>query len=154
MPDALALWHALCAGTGRHLLGLPGFWQRQTVSPKSWIPGRKLRISNCSPESQKKEQVSPPGCLRKYFTCLQGRYFSDVFFLASVNLSFTRTPGGETCSAWVLLEIFYVSAGQIFFRCILSGIWLIYHLPGHQAEKLVPPGCGRINLRLTAGCGS
>ncbi len=54
-------WQALCSGTGRHLLGLPGFFVRQEVCPKSWISGRKLRISNCSPESQKKEKVSPPG---------------------------------------------------------------------------------------------
>ncbi len=60
MPDALALFHALCSGTGRHLLGLPGFRQRQAVCPKSCILSRKLRISNCSPESQKKEKVSPP----------------------------------------------------------------------------------------------
>ena len=60
MPDALALRHALCSGTGRHLLGLPGFFMRQIVSPKSWISGRKLRISNSSSESQKKEKVSPP----------------------------------------------------------------------------------------------
>ncbi len=58
MPDALALWHALSSGTGRHLLGLQRFWQRYIVSPKSCASGRKLRISNCSSESQKKEKVS------------------------------------------------------------------------------------------------
>ena len=78
VPDALALWHALCAGTGRHLLGLPGFWQRQTVSPKSWILSRKLRISYCSPESQKKEKVSPPGCYWMNLMYLSGRRFSDA----------------------------------------------------------------------------
>ena len=64
MPDAPALRHALCSGTGRHLLGLPGFCMQQAVSPKSWVSGRKLRISNCSAESQKKEKVSPPGWYR------------------------------------------------------------------------------------------
>ena len=77
MPDALALRHALCSGTGRHLLGLPGFNQRQTVSPKSWVWGRKLRISNCSPESQKKENISLPGWYRMNFTCLPGYRFPD-----------------------------------------------------------------------------
>ncbi len=60
MPDALALWQALCSGSGRHLLGLQSFFMRQTVCPKSWIQSRKLRISNSSPESQKKEKDSPP----------------------------------------------------------------------------------------------
>ena len=78
MPDALTLWHALCSGTGRHLLGFPGSLMRQAVSPKSWIPGRKLRISNCSPESQKKEQVSPPGCYRMNFIFLSGYWFPDA----------------------------------------------------------------------------
>ena len=59
-------WHALCSGTGRHLLGLRNFWLRKTVCPKSWISGRKLRSSNCSPESQKKEKVSPPGVRLTY----------------------------------------------------------------------------------------
>ncbi len=59
-------WQALCSGTGRHLLGLLCYWLRQTVSPKSWVWGRKLRISNCSPESQKKEKVSPPGVRAVY----------------------------------------------------------------------------------------
>ena len=44
-------WQALCSGAGRHLLGLRRFMQRKAVCPKSWLWGRKLRISNCSPES-------------------------------------------------------------------------------------------------------
>ena len=74
------LYAAALAGT---FWGFRGFAWRQTVCPKSWLSGRKLRISNCSPESQKKEKVSPPGWYRKYFTYLSGSHFSDVFSLAS-----------------------------------------------------------------------
>ena len=87
-------WQALCSGTGRHLLGLPGFVWRQTVSPKSWLRGKKLRISNCSTESQKKEKVSPPGWYWLNFLYLSGCWFSDVCGVTEKGKSFSaRRPG-------------------------------------------------------------
>ena len=76
-------WHALCFGTGRHLLGLPGFCMQQAVSPKSWVSGRKLRSSNCSAESQKKKNSSLPGWCRMNFTCIPGFHFQDLQNTAS-----------------------------------------------------------------------
>ena len=96
MPDTLAFWHALCFGTGRHLLGLPGSFMRRTVCPKSCVSGRKLRISNCSPESQKKEKVSPPGWYRMNFMYMSGTGFQvrvmiwqpDVYFVTGGRMDF------------------------------------------------------------------
>ncbi len=53
-------------------MGLPGFFMRQAVCPKSWVSGRKLRISNSSLESQKKEKVSPPRLILVNLICLSG----------------------------------------------------------------------------------
>ncbi len=100
-------WHALCSGTGRHLLGLLCFLQRKAVCPKSWIPGRKLRSSNCSPESQKKETVSPPGCywlrlcicLAAVSGCVKQPGIFGRLFLRAVRLT-KPAPGSGRIKSW------------------------------------------------------
>ena len=47
--------------------------------PKSCLSGRKLRISNSSTESQKKEKVSPPGWYRMNFMYLYATAFRTCF---------------------------------------------------------------------------
>ena len=141
MPDALALWHALCSGTGRHLVGLPGFRQQQSVSPKSWISGRKLRISNCSPESQKKEKVSPPRLVLdelNLYVCLDaifqtysenteaGRVFfhsrlSAAFVLRSASMMFLLPQPGR---AGRLLCHRQPEAGQIYKNSLMPSMYL------------------------------
>ena len=86
VPDALAFWYALCCGTDRHLLGLLRFWQRYTVCPKSWELSRKLRSSNCSAESQKKEKVSPPRLLLAEFYLPVQLLFSVQECVRQINM--------------------------------------------------------------------
>ena len=88
------------------------------MSPKSWLLSRKLRISNCSPESQKQENVPPPGCYRINFTCLSEYPFSDT------GRNLTEYPAGCHAS---------------------EHIWKIES--GHT-RKIHPAGCDRINILL------
>ena len=101
MPDALALRHVLCFGTGRHLLGLPGFYMRQAVCPKSCVSGRKLRISNCSPESQKKEKVSPPRLVLDEFY-KPVRLALDVWVMGVSSRMFSRQVPLSGIQAYIL----------------------------------------------------
>ena len=70
MPWRLETLYVLAlAGT---FWGFQVFGSRQAVCPKSYVSGRKLRISNSSPESQKKEKCLRLAVFWIYFTCLPG----------------------------------------------------------------------------------
>ncbi len=92
MPDALAFWYAVCCGTGRHLLGLPGFFMRQPESPKSCASGRTLRTFSFFPESHQKEQVlHPPGCGRINV------WIPELQYTAGKQLPGQNIYSGSTC---------------------------------------------------------
>ena len=101
VPDAIAFWHVFSSGTGRHLLGLPGFFMRQTVCPKSWVSGRKLRISNSSLESQKKEKVSPPGW---YWLNLCALFRQESASVTMKNIKNARIPAAGLAAAALLKQ--------------------------------------------------
>ena len=128
VPDALTLRHALCSGTDRHLLGLPGLLLRQTVCPKSWISGRKLRISNCSPESQKKEKVSPPGW-----------YWLNSYFCLSPFSRHTPQHGIQT---FILLQTVPAPVGLLPAFGNQRSARVLNSSSHSQAEKLFRPASG------------
>ncbi len=145
MPDALTLFHALCSGTGRHLLGLPGFRQHQAVSPKSWVSGRKLRSSNCSPESQKKENSSLPGWCRMNFTCIPGCHFQDL---------------QSTASGCLYLEVLTVRRrNRKRKKCLRPGVRVTYTYRGihtyrgiqHQSVRRLSLEAENLEVSLFAG---
>ena len=114
------LYAVALAGT---FWGFSVFCRRQTVSPKSWIWGRKLRISNCFPESQKKEKVSLSGwhwlnlCASVRMPAVRqnsaawrwSRHIQpDEFYTPARmpdSLLVTRTPGGNMRLAAVCVRI-------------------------------------------------
>ncbi len=144
MPDALTLWHALCSGTGRHLLGPLGFQQRQAVCPKSCVSGRKLRSSNCSPESQKKENISLPGWYRlSLYVCPDAVFQTysetqkpDVYFFAARQ---NRTPAlpGSCFLSWSVFEnIVLTDSSGMFSRQVPQPGIQVYILPHPDGQVI------------------
>ncbi len=101
MPDALAFLTGFMQWHWQAPFGASRFFMRQTVSPKSWVSGRKLRISNCSSESQKKEKVSPPGW---YWLNLCALFRQESASVTMKNIKNARIPAAGLAAAALLKQ--------------------------------------------------